>query len=52
MTVSSLKWLDSMNAVRAARRIINPNIGFQKQLETFQKKRVRIVRNFRLKVNF
>ena len=37
MTVTDLSWFDAMNAVRGARKITNPNIGFQKQLYNYEK---------------
>ena len=40
MTVTDTPWLDAMNAVRGARKITNPNLGFQKQLYGFNEKGV------------
>lgn len=40
MVVTDLSWFDAMNAVRGARKITNPNLGFQKQLVNFGQKNV------------
>jgi protein-tyrosine phosphatase len=35
MTVTDLSWFSSMNAVRGARICVNPNLGFQRQLQIY-----------------
>ncbi|CAF1035739.1 unnamed protein product [Brachionus calyciflorus] len=44
MVVTSLPWYDSMNAARAARERINPNFGFQRQLQNFEFTNIKTVR--------
>jgi hypothetical protein len=46
MVVTDLSWFDAMNAVRGARKITNPNLGFQKQLFNFGQKNVNKVSFF------
>ncbi|KAK6982643.1 dual specificity protein phosphatase 22-like isoform X2 [Biomphalaria glabrata] len=36
MTVTDLGWRDSLNAIRGARSVANPNFGFQKQLQNYE----------------
>ncbi|XP_014774669.1 dual specificity protein phosphatase 22-B [Octopus bimaculoides] len=36
MTITSLSWRESMNAIRGARNCANPNYGFQKQLREYE----------------
>ncbi|KAL4235099.1 Dual specificity protein phosphatase 22 [Mactra antiquata] len=36
MTVTKLGWRDSINAIRGARSVANPNFGFQKQLQVYE----------------
>lgn len=43
MSVTSLNWKDGLKCVRAARAIANPNLGFQKQLQEFEGRRLREV---------
>jgi hypothetical protein len=43
MTVSGLNFRDSFNAVKAARRIVNPNLGFQKQLQKLVRLNLQII---------
>nr|XP_020645485.1 dual specificity protein phosphatase 22 isoform X1 [Pogona vitticeps] len=40
MTVTDLGWEDALSVVRASRSCANPNTGFQRQLEEFEKKDV------------
>ncbi|XP_069469618.1 dual specificity protein phosphatase 22 isoform X2 [Ambystoma mexicanum] len=40
MTITDLGWEDALSAVRAARSCANPNTGFQKQLQDFEKDNV------------
>ena len=35
MVVTVLSWLDTMYSVKGAREIVEPNPGFQRQLEIF-----------------
>lgn len=35
VTVANIGWSDAISVVRSARSIVNPNYGFQKQLQTF-----------------
>ena len=44
MTVTNLSWRDSLNVVRGARRVANPNYGFQKQLQAFEHEQLPRVR--------
>jgi atypical dual specificity phosphatase len=46
MVVTDLSWFDAMNAVRGARKVTNPNLGFQKQLYNFGQKNVNKVSLF------
>jgi hypothetical protein len=46
MVVTDLSWLDAMNAVKAARTIVEPNPGFQSQLELFGRSRLKQVNPF------
>ena len=43
-TISELPWRDCLTAVRAARRQANPNLGFQQQLEIFEKEDLKMIR--------
>ncbi|BFZ12983.1 hypothetical protein BsWGS_16021 [Bradybaena similaris] len=36
MTVTNLGWRDSLNCIRGARSVANPNFGFQKQLQNYE----------------
>ncbi|CAG5121017.1 unnamed protein product, partial [Candidula unifasciata] len=36
MTVTNLGWRDSLNCIRGARSVANPNFGFQKQLQSYE----------------
>ncbi|XP_018010812.1 dual specificity protein phosphatase 22 [Hyalella azteca] len=40
MSVTSLNWRDALNAVRGARNVANPNVGFLKQLSEFDAERL------------
>ncbi|ROT82755.1 hypothetical protein C7M84_024087, partial [Penaeus vannamei] len=40
MCVTSLSWRDSLKAVRGARNVANPNVGFLKQLQDFETDRM------------
>ncbi|XP_064107506.1 serine/arginine repetitive matrix protein 2-like isoform X1 [Macrobrachium nipponense] len=40
MCVTSLSWRDSLKAVRGARNVANPNVGFLKQLQDFENERL------------
>ncbi|XP_005092754.1 dual specificity protein phosphatase 22-A isoform X1 [Aplysia californica] len=40
MTVTELGWRDSLNAIRGARSVANPNFGFQKQLQAYDHEHV------------
>ncbi|RNA38148.1 dual specificity phosphatase 22 [Brachionus plicatilis] len=44
MVVTCLPWYDSMNAVRAARSQVNPNFGFQRQLQNFEFTNIKTLR--------
>ena len=44
MTVTELSWRDSLNAIRGARSVANPNYGFQKQLQNYHHDHVKEVR--------
>lgn len=46
MTVTELSWVDAMNAVRGARKVTNPNFGFQRQLQSYEHTRLRTVSSF------
>lgn len=46
MVVTSLPWYDSMNAVRGARSQVNPNFGFQRQLQNFEFTKIKEVLKF------
>jgi hypothetical protein len=35
MTCTDLKYESASNAVKGARKIVNPNFGFQRQLQTY-----------------
>ena len=37
ITVTDLSWSLAINAVRGARLCVNPNLGFQRQLQSFEK---------------
>ncbi|KAI1297144.1 Dual specificity protein phosphatase 22 [Halotydeus destructor] len=51
MSVTSLNWKDGLKCVRAARAIANPNLGFQRQLQDFDGRRLREERR-RLGIKF
>jgi hypothetical protein len=36
MTVTDLSWVDAINAIRGARKVANPNFGFQRQLQNYE----------------
>ncbi|XP_065678739.1 dual specificity protein phosphatase 22 isoform X2 [Hydra vulgaris] len=36
ITITNLEWDEAILAVRVARQVVNPNCGFQKQLQTYQ----------------
>ncbi|KAF2367509.1 Dual specificity phosphatase catalytic domain [Trinorchestia longiramus] len=40
MSVTTLNWRDALNAVRGARNVANPNVGFLKQLNEFDAERL------------
>ena len=40
MCVTSLSWRDSLKAVRGARNVANPNVGFLRQLQDFENERM------------
>lgn len=44
MSVTNLGWRDCLNAIRQARKVAQPNFGFQRQLATFQAERLQAVR--------
>ena len=35
LVITQLGWEDAISAIRVARKVVNPNYGFQKQLQTF-----------------
>lgn len=37
MTITDFGWEDALSVVRAARSCANPNMGFQRQLQEFEK---------------
>ena len=37
MTVTDLSWLDSMKSVIGARKVVDPNYGFQRQLARYER---------------
>ena len=43
MVISGVEWSDAILACRKAREQVNPNYGFQKQLQSFQENGVQIV---------
>ena len=47
MSVTSLNWKDALDCVRSVRSIANPNLGFRKQLQEFEGRRLREVSNSR-----
>ncbi|CAD5121747.1 DgyrCDS10224 [Dimorphilus gyrociliatus] len=51
MSVTNLGWRDCLNAIRQARKIAQPNYGFQKQLAIFQAERLQEARS-KLKENY
>lgn len=51
MCVTSLSWRDSLKAVRGARNVANPNVGFLKQLQDFETDRMNDERR-RLKAKY
>ncbi|XP_027714252.1 dual specificity protein phosphatase 22-like isoform X1 [Vombatus ursinus] len=40
MTITDFGWEDALHMVRAGRSCANPNLGFQKQLQEFEKNEV------------
>ena len=40
MTVTDFGWEDALHTVRAGRSCANPNLGFQRQLQEFEKHEV------------
>lgn len=40
MSVTTLNWRDALSAVRGARNVANPNVGFLKQLNEFDNDRL------------
>ncbi|XP_074204051.1 dual specificity protein phosphatase 22 isoform X1 [Camelus bactrianus] len=40
MTVTDFGWEDALHTVRAGRSCANPNLGFQRQLQEFEKHQV------------
>ena len=40
MCVTNLSWRDALKAVQGARSIANPNVGFLKQIQEFEKERL------------
>uniref|UniRef100_T1J292 Dual specificity protein phosphatase 15 n=1 Tax=Strigamia maritima TaxID=126957 RepID=T1J292_STRMM len=40
MSVTGLNWRETLNAVRGARNVANPNFGFQRQLHDFEVERL------------
>jgi hypothetical protein len=45
MTCTDLTFQETLNAVRGARKIANPNFGFQRQLQNYENSGVKIVNN-------
>ena len=43
MAVTNLSFIDAMNSVKGAREIVEPNPGFQRQLEDFERTRLKEV---------
>jgi hypothetical protein len=43
MTATDLSYQDSLNTVRGARKIANPNFGFQRQLQNYEFTQVKTV---------
>jgi len=39
MTVTSMGWQDALRYVRSLRPVVNPNLGFQRQLMRFEHSR-------------
>jgi hypothetical protein len=50
MTCTELSYPDALNAVKGARKIANPNFGFQRQLQSYEMTAVNTAR-YRLKRN-
>lgn len=44
MTCTELHYQDALNAVKGARKIVNPNFGFQRQLQNYDLIGVRTAR--------
>ena len=40
MCVTSLSWRDALKAVRGARTVANPNVGFLRQLQDYESERL------------
>lgn len=47
MTITDFGWEDALSVVRAARSCANPNMGFQRQLQDFEKHDVDQVNNYK-----
>jgi len=45
MTITGMPWHESMNALRGAREQVNPNYGFQRQLQNFEHTSLKIIRS-------
>ena len=43
MSVTTLNWKEALKCVRVVRTIANPNLGFQRQLQEFEGRRLREV---------
>jgi atypical dual specificity phosphatase len=48
MTVTNLSYNDAVNAVKNARQVVDPNPGFRKQLETYEKSELLKVKKYLL----
>lgn len=46
MTITDFGWEDALSIVRASRSCANPNMGFQRQLQEFEKHDVDHVGDF------
>ena len=45
ITLTTHDWRDALSAVRCAREVANPNLGFTHQLQKYQNEKVEKVRN-------
>lgn len=45
MSVTTLNWKEALKCVRVVRTIANPNLGFQRQLQEFEGRRLREVKH-------